>query len=161
MSMPNIQATTHAVTRQALTEHLEALIPLIEGAHDTHFYSEDDEHPVGCVYCEWSPAPGPPWQPFPITVSGSVLVVGMVKVVQRLLCRPCTSICPPEQEGGVRADHLMEVYDQYLDTIEPSDKKLDEFIHKREKYARKYGFSFETSDAFERVDGCWQVVVED
>ena len=100
MSMPNIQATTHTVTRQALTEHLEALIPLIEGAQDTHFYSEDDEHPVGCVYCEWSPAPGPPWQPFPITVSGSVLVVGMVKVVQRLLCRPCTSICPPNKREG-------------------------------------------------------------
>ena len=161
MSMPNIQAGTHAVTRQALTEHLEALIALIEGAHDTHFYSEDDEHPVDCVYCAVVAGAGATLATLP---DNSIWICVGCWYGQggAEVALPAVYVnMPPEQEGGVRADHLMEVYDQYLDTIEPSDRKLDEFIHKWEKYARKYGFSFETSDVFERVDGCWQVVVED
>ena len=35
-----------------LREHLEAALEAIESAHDTHIYSEDDEHPTNCHYCK-------------------------------------------------------------------------------------------------------------
>jgi hypothetical protein len=35
----------------SLREHLEAALDAIEEAHDTHIFSDDDEHPEDCQYC--------------------------------------------------------------------------------------------------------------
>jgi hypothetical protein len=36
---------------EKLKNQLRKLIDLINDAHDTHIYSEDDEHPKDCIYC--------------------------------------------------------------------------------------------------------------
>ena len=38
-------------TLNMLREHLEAALNAIEEAHDTHIYSDDDDHPKDCQYC--------------------------------------------------------------------------------------------------------------
>jgi hypothetical protein len=35
----------------ALRKPLEVALDAIEEAHDTHIYSDDDEHPADCHYC--------------------------------------------------------------------------------------------------------------
>jgi hypothetical protein len=45
---------THGTEAAAVTTThgiLLELIEAIEGAHDTHIYAEDDEHPDDCAYC--------------------------------------------------------------------------------------------------------------
>ena len=34
-----------------LQAHLEIALAAIEEAHDTHIYSEDNDHPADCQYC--------------------------------------------------------------------------------------------------------------
>jgi hypothetical protein len=38
-------------SQNRLREHLIAALDALDQAHDTHIYSECDEHPADCYYC--------------------------------------------------------------------------------------------------------------
>jgi hypothetical protein len=161
MNNTSVIQAAQGVTPQALTEHLEALIALIEDAHDTHIYAEDDEHPADCVYCAAvagartalaSPSDNRPGIHIGCWYGESAFEVPLPAAFIGL---------PPMQDGGEPVEAILKVHNNYLDTIEPGDEALHEFVLKWERYALEHDLPFDASEDFEYVDNRWQVVIED
>ncbi|PJH76200.1 MAG: hypothetical protein CO064_02570 [Anaerolineae bacterium CG_4_9_14_0_8_um_filter_58_9] len=75
--------------------------------------------------------------------------------------RPAAIIGLPPTQDGEPVEAVLEVYEDFLNEIAPSDDALHEFILKWERYALDHYLPFDVSEDFNVVEDRWQVAVEE